>query len=769
MIKFNAVTMAAIVTVAAASASAQVPWQPIFDLQASGGTGMANPASADFDMESFDIVCDDADASNDTKITCDTNDEITFEVNGADALTISDTAFVLTGGNIQLDGTAAQTACAAGAARGELSMVDGGAGVADTVEICTKDSGDAYAYRNLIAAGGGYTNPGIADLDLNGWDLITDADGNSELSTGDDQLDIILGGGTDFTFSANSFLPLSGSTIDFNGAGTITMDADGDLIMSAATDDVLRIDNTGATVNSPTISLTGDIGGTELEGTVVMVQGADPYIRVQVDDDSVTPALTTSVDLYSEKVEITSGNDYSWVSSTRVDNNSTDGDFRIMKTDGTTDIVLRVTADEDVGIYAQDSDAGHLVLPADADAKPTCDATQVGKIWIGDGDADTAEICLQTAVTPTYAWVNLISSATSFTGDLNGNNLTDSSDSIVSFATGVPLQFNASSGGRIDSQTSGVFLFEASNGADLFQMDTDNTKIAMEVGGSTNLDSLEANSWAVTATVGANSKAEMSYNATATQAYFSVDQSGGYGFSGSAAGAACNPATACDIVLRWEEDGVMKVERGTGSAMVGGTIKLGDPGTTKPTCAAGKKGVIWYADNAALQPDTIEMCVMESDGTTDSYSYRSLADLYFSFKTGGDTANAQTTSLSAAAGWEHIASGTDVWSVGSANGFKWEGTSDEKMDTLTGSAGKYVITWAMSATSSSAAVITFAVDVEGTRSCHASRKFPVTDEGAMGGTCIVTIAVGDEISMVANTDTDTTFTATHGNIVARKL
>lgn len=46
-------------------------------------------------------------------------------------------------------GNGAEPACDA-AARGTLVMVQGGAGVADTFRICTKDSGDLYGFRALF-------------------------------------------------------------------------------------------------------------------------------------------------------------------------------------------------------------------------------------------------------------------------------------------------------------------------------------------------------------------------------------------------------------------------------------------------------------------------------------------------------------------------------------------------------------------------------------------------------------------------------------------
>jgi len=83
-----------------------------------------------------------------------------------------------------------------------------------------------------------------------------------------------------------SYLPLAGGTLTGN----------------------LIIDNTGTDVNSPYIYLRGDNGGTELEGSIHLVQGADPYIRISVDDDNSTPALTGVLDIHDQVIAFTNDN-----------------------------------------------------------------------------------------------------------------------------------------------------------------------------------------------------------------------------------------------------------------------------------------------------------------------------------------------------------------------------------------------------------------------------------------------------------------------------
>lgn len=61
--------------------------------------------------------------------------------------------------------------------------------------------------------------------------------------------------------------------------------------------DDLTLDDTGTDVNSPSVVLKGDSSSTELEGSIFLAQGANPYLRFSVDDDNTTPALTAVMDL----------------------------------------------------------------------------------------------------------------------------------------------------------------------------------------------------------------------------------------------------------------------------------------------------------------------------------------------------------------------------------------------------------------------------------------------------------------------------------------
>jgi len=85
-----------------------------------------------------------------------------------------------------------------------------------------------------------------ASIDLNGTELVLDANGNTSITADtDDQIDIKISGADDFTFTANSFNVLSGSSIfvagniDMNGKELI-LDDDGDTSIRAETDDTIE-------------------------------------------------------------------------------------------------------------------------------------------------------------------------------------------------------------------------------------------------------------------------------------------------------------------------------------------------------------------------------------------------------------------------------------------------------------------------------------------------------------------------------------------------
>ena len=96
---------------------------------------------------------------------------------------------------------------------------------ATVLDIAATDEIELTA--TLIDVVGNLTSSGIitanAKLDLNGTELILDADADTSITADtDDQIDIRLAGADDFTITANTFTILSGSTIAIAAGGGIT-------------------------------------------------------------------------------------------------------------------------------------------------------------------------------------------------------------------------------------------------------------------------------------------------------------------------------------------------------------------------------------------------------------------------------------------------------------------------------------------------------------------------------------------------------------------
>ena len=77
-------------------------------------------------------------------------------------------------------------------------------------------------------------------LDMNGAELILDADGDTSITADtDDEIHIKIAGADDFKFKANTLEVQTGSNIDMNGTELI-LDADGDTSITADTDDEIH-------------------------------------------------------------------------------------------------------------------------------------------------------------------------------------------------------------------------------------------------------------------------------------------------------------------------------------------------------------------------------------------------------------------------------------------------------------------------------------------------------------------------------------------------
>ena len=119
----------------------------------------------------------------------------------------------------------------------------------DLLQVSNSNSGIDGTLRS-VEDGEGTTGPfkvstsGVEmsqTLDVNGKELILDADGDTSITADtDDQIDIRIAGADDFAFKANSFEVQTGSKIDLNGTELI-LDADQDTTIAADTDDQIDI------------------------------------------------------------------------------------------------------------------------------------------------------------------------------------------------------------------------------------------------------------------------------------------------------------------------------------------------------------------------------------------------------------------------------------------------------------------------------------------------------------------------------------------------
>lgn len=70
----------------------------------------------------------------------------------------------------------------------------------------------------------------------------------------------------------------------------------------------VNVMTSGTDHNSPPIRIKADSGGTEVESTIYTAYGADPYLRVSVDDDDSTPALTAVIDIHDTVIAFPTDN-----------------------------------------------------------------------------------------------------------------------------------------------------------------------------------------------------------------------------------------------------------------------------------------------------------------------------------------------------------------------------------------------------------------------------------------------------------------------------
>jgi hypothetical protein len=207
---------------------------------------------------------------------------------------------------------------------------------------------DIFTTADMVSATSGGTFSGavtfgstVSGLDVNGTEIILDADADTSITADtDDQIDIRISGADDFQLTANTFTALSGSTIatdtisettsgsgvtidsvllkdggiDVNG-NEIILDADADSSITADTDDQIDIKVGG----TDTVVVTPD---------VLEVKGSHPDLKLLDSDDNNYGGL-----FYNDGT-LTLGSDHGGQHSSSKARISVDGTARVTIDDG---------------------------------------------------------------------------------------------------------------------------------------------------------------------------------------------------------------------------------------------------------------------------------------------------------------------------------------------------------------------------------------------------------------------------------------------------
>jgi hypothetical protein len=181
-----------------------------------------------------------------------------------------------------------------------------GATASDVIEITVYD---VFSIANHIKKTGDAMAGALTNIDIDGTELILDADGDTSITADtDDQIDIKIAGADDFQFTANTFTILSGSTLVNSGnaiqsnAGitidNITIDgteidlSSGDLTLDVAGNIILNADGAYWKFEDGSVEIFQITSGSQNANLVSMVQDKD--IRLQGYDGS---SLITAVNL----------------------------------------------------------------------------------------------------------------------------------------------------------------------------------------------------------------------------------------------------------------------------------------------------------------------------------------------------------------------------------------------------------------------------------------------------------------------------------------
>ena len=176
-----------------------------------------------------------------------------------------------------------------------------------------------------------FSNEAFSNTDLNGTELLLDADGDTSITADtDDTIDIKINGADDFQFTANTFTAQSGSTIaaqaltatTITATGTVTagstldmngteliLDADADTSITSDTDDEIDI----KIANTDHLKIKGSSGDTVLKPMVdakdIVIQQFDGTELVNFNDGGYSSFTSAA---FNPETTLTDSTTVSW-------------------------------------------------------------------------------------------------------------------------------------------------------------------------------------------------------------------------------------------------------------------------------------------------------------------------------------------------------------------------------------------------------------------------------------------------------------------------
>ena len=174
--------------------------------------------NADVVSTNADVVTTNADAATTTQDAIDTAADV-VSTNADVVSTNADAASTSTNATNSAASAAAASTSETNAGNSET------AAAASAASLPTISGGDATRILQVNAGEDGYdfvAAPVLSGLDVNGGELVLDADGDTSITADtDDQIDIKVAGADDFQITANTLSVLSGSTLNIDSGATI--------------------------------------------------------------------------------------------------------------------------------------------------------------------------------------------------------------------------------------------------------------------------------------------------------------------------------------------------------------------------------------------------------------------------------------------------------------------------------------------------------------------------------------------------------------------